>query len=142
MKMKLKRVEHIGIVVKNLDEAIRRYETIFGLGLDSIEHLEKHRVKIALFPIGESLIELIEDQDPHGDYSKFISEKGEGIHHICFQVEGIEKALNELKNSGIKLLNEEPLLGHQNSKIAFLDSDETHNVLIELCEKAQPIERR
>lgn len=139
--MKLVRIEHIGIVVKNLDETIRFYKNILGLRLDSIEHLEEHKIKIALFPIGESLIELIEDLDPYGDYSKFISERGEGIHHICFQVEGIEKTLNELKNMGIKLLNEEPLLGHQNSKIAFIDSGET-NVLVELCEKGEQIERR
>ncbi len=135
--MKLLRIEHIGVVVKNLDEAIRRYENVLGLKLDAIENLEKHKIRIGLFPVGESLIELIEDQDSHGDYSKFIKEKGEGMHHICFQVEGIEKVLNELKSIGIKLLNEESSLGHQNSKIAFLDPSDTHNVLIELCEKAE-----
>jgi len=135
--MKLIRIEHIGIVVRNLDETIKLYKDTFGLKLDAVENLEKHKVKIALFPVGGSLIELIEDQDPHGDYSKFISEKGEGIHHICFQVEGIAKTLAELKNVGIRLLNEEPILGHQNSKIAFLDPSGTHNVLIELCEKAE-----
>jgi len=135
--MKLTRVEHIGIVVKNLEDSIKIYKKILGLRLETIEYLKEHKVKIALFSIGETLIELIEDQDPNGEYSQSITEKGEGVHHICFQVKDIVTALRELKQIGVKLHHEEPQRGHQNSKIAFFDLEGLMDVTIELCEKPE-----
>lgn len=133
--MKLKQIEHIGIVVKNLNSAIDKYRDILGLKLDAIEYIEEHNVKIALFSIGEVLIEFIEDQDPDGKYSEFIREKGQGIHHICFEVDDIDNAFKEMNRPDVKLHSNGPLPGHQQSRIAFLNLEDMENITIELCEK-------
>jgi methylmalonyl-CoA/ethylmalonyl-CoA epimerase len=132
-----RRLEHIGIVVKDLSDAVRTYTEILGLKLEKIEYLKEHKVRIALLPIGETLIELIEDQDPHGDYSTFLIEKGQGVHHICFQVDNISQTLAELKKTSVNLHQEEPVMGHNSSRIAFFDFGNEDDLVIELCERPE-----
>jgi methylmalonyl-CoA/ethylmalonyl-CoA epimerase len=105
--------------------------------VEEVEDHEGHKIRIALLPVGESMVELIEDQDRHGPYSTFIATRGEGIHHICFEVRDIDAALKELKQAGVPLHNEEPVGGHQNSRILFFNPPGRKDMLIELCEKAE-----
>lgn len=133
--MKLQRLEHVGVVVKNLDNSIAFFRDVLGLRLGEIEYLEEHKIKIALLPLGETMVELIEDQDGHGPYSRFVAEKGEGVHHLCFEVGDINAALDELRRAGADLHNEAPVRGHQNCKILFFNPPGNREMLIELSER-------
>jgi len=133
--MNLTHIEHIGIAVKNLDEAIKFYEEILGLKCYSIEEVADQKVKTAFFQIGQTKIELLETTDPEGPIGKFIAKRGEGIHHIAFATDGLKKAINEINEKGIKLIDEEPRKGAEGLNIAFLHPKSTFGVLTELCEK-------
>lgn len=132
--MKPSHIEHIGIAVKNLDEAIPYYEQILGTACYAVEEVKDQKVKTAFFKVGQTKIELLESTDPEGPVGKFIEKKGEGIHHIAFAVEGLEAALDEVRESGIKLIDEKPRLGAEGLHIAFLHPKSTFGVLTELCE--------
>jgi methylmalonyl-CoA/ethylmalonyl-CoA epimerase len=118
--------EHIGIAVKNLKDAIKVYEAL-GLKVESIEAVEEQKVTTAFIPCGSVNLELLE--------AKFIEKRGEGIHHISIRVPDIQARLNELKENGIRLVDETPRKGAHNSKIAFIHPKAMKGVLIELCEK-------
>ena len=133
--MKLTHIEHIGIAVKNLEDSIKFYENILGLKCYSIEEVKDQKVKTAFFEIGQTKIELLESTDPEGPIGKFIAKRGEGIHHIAYSAENLSSSLNELKNKGIKLIDENPRLGAEGFNIAFLHPKDTFGVLTELCEK-------
>ena len=130
----IKKISHIGIAVKDLDEAVRFYREALHLEVEGIEEVKDQKVKIAFIPVGESRIELLESTDPEGPIAKFITKRGEGIHHLAFEVEGIEEALQELKGSGVRLVDEKPRIGAHKAKIAFLHPRSTRGVLLELCE--------
>ncbi len=132
--MKPTHIEHIGIAVKSLDEAIPFYEKLLGTSCYSIEEVVDQRVKTAFFKIGQTKIELLESTDPEGPVGKFIEKKGEGIHHIAFAVQGIESALEEAKAAGIRLIDEVPRKGAEGLHIAFMHPKSTFGVLTELCE--------
>ncbi len=132
--MKLTHIEHIGIAVKNLEESIRYYEDILGLECYAVEEVKDQKVKTAFFMLGETKIELLESTDPEGPIGKFIEKKGEGVHHLAFAVDGIEKALDELKNKGVQLVDQQPRKGAEGLDIAFLHPKSTKGVLTELCE--------
>jgi len=127
-------LEHIGIAVQKIDEALQVFESILGLKLEKTLTLEAQRVKIAFLQVGETKIELLEPTDKEGTVAKFLEKKGEGIHHIAFKVTNIEEMLKQLKEKGITLIDEKPRKGVECSKIAFLHPKSTRNVLIELCE--------
>lgn len=133
--MNLSHIEHFGIAVKNLDEAIKFYEEILGLKCYAVEGVADQKVKTAFFQIGQTKIELLESTDPEGPIGKFIENRGEGIHHIAYAVKGLESSLEELKSKGIKLIDEKPRRGAEGLNIAFLHPKTTNGVLIELCEK-------
>jgi len=133
--MKLTHIEHIGIAVKNLEDSIKFYENILGLKCYSIEEVKDQKVKTAFFEIGQTKIELLESTDPEGSIGKFIAKRGEGIHHIAYASENLSSSLIELKNKGIKLIDENPRLGAEGLNIAFLHPKDTFCVLTELCEK-------
>ncbi len=133
--MKLTHIEHIGIAVKNLEESIKFYEDILGLKCYSIEEVKDQKVKTAFFEIGQTKIELLESTDPEGPIGKYIVKRGEGIHHISYAAEGLQTSLKELKQKGIKLIDENPRLGAEGFNIAFLHPKDTFGVLTELCEK-------
>jgi methylmalonyl-CoA/ethylmalonyl-CoA epimerase len=132
--MKIKRIEHVAIAVKSMAKAREIFENKLGLPFEYEEHLPQYNTKLAMFPVGESYIELLESDRAETETSKWISEHGEGLFHICLEVEDIEGALAELKAKGVKLIDEKPRIGHANSRIAFLDPKSTNDVVIELVE--------
>ena len=132
------KLEHIGIAVKNLKEAIKIYEA-FGLQVDSIEAVEEQKVTTAFIPCGSVNLELLEAIGNEGPVAKFIEKRGEGIHHISLRVKNIEASLDKLKEKGIRLVDETPRKGAHNSKIAFIHPKATKGVLIELVEKQEEI---
>ncbi|MDA8213510.1 MAG: methylmalonyl-CoA epimerase [Clostridia bacterium] len=129
------KVDHIGIAVKSIDEALKLYQDILGLKLVETEVVEEQKVKVAFLPVGDSEIELLESTTPDGPVAKFIEAKGEGIQHIAFRVNNIEQALADLKAKGVRLIDEKPRRGAGGAKIAFLHPKGTHGTLIELCER-------
>jgi methylmalonyl-CoA/ethylmalonyl-CoA epimerase len=135
LNMKPEYIEHIGIAVKNLAEAISFYENFLGLKCYSIEEVKEQKVKTAFFLVGQTKIELLESTDPEGPVSKFIEKKGEGIHHIAFAVQGLENTLYELEQKGMSLIDKTPRKGAEGLHIAFLHPKSTMGVLTELCEK-------
>ena len=128
-------LDHIGIAVSNLNEALRIYEGILGLKLVKIKTVEEQRVKVAMLLAGETKIELLEPTNEESPVAKFIAKKGEGIHHIALIVSDIDGSLEEMKRRGIALIDEKPRIGFEGHKIAFLHPKSTKNVLVELCEK-------
>ncbi|MEG3070694.1 MAG: methylmalonyl-CoA epimerase [Peptococcaceae bacterium] len=130
----LKKIDHIGVAVKDLAEATKFYETL-GLKSAGTEVVEEQKVKVAFFPVGESEVELLESTEPDGPIAKFIERKGAGIQHVAFRVDNIEKALAELKEKGVRLIDEKPRYGAGGARIAFLHPKSTFGVLIELCER-------
>lgn len=132
--MKATHIEHLGIAVANLEESIKYYENVLGLTCYKIEEVADQKVKTAFFKIGDTKIELLESTAPDGPIGKFIEKKGEGIHHIAFAVENLEGALADVKEKGIKLIDETPRMGAEGLHIAFLHPKSTHGVLTEFCE--------
>ena len=132
--MNLTHIEHIGIAVKNLNEAIKFYEEILGLKCYATEEVKDQKVMTAFFQIGQTKIELLESTDPEGPIGKFITNRGEGIHHIAFATDKLNSSLQELKEKGIKLIDENPRKGAEGLNIAFLHPKVTFGVLTELCE--------
>jgi methylmalonyl-CoA/ethylmalonyl-CoA epimerase len=130
--MKIKRVEHIAIAVNALGPSIDLLRNTFGLTLEYEEQIGQTR--LAMLPVGETYIELLEGQGPESGVTRWIGEKGPGLFHICFEVEDIDAALAELKQKGVGLRDETPRIGHGGARIAFLDPASTGNVLIELAE--------
>ena len=132
--MNLTHIEHIGIAVRNLEESIKYYENILGLKCYSIEEIKDQKVRTAFFKVGQTKIELLESTEDEGPIGKFIEKKGEGVHHIAFHVNNIEKSLQEIEQKGIKLIDKEPRKGAEGLDIAFLHPKFTGGVLTELCE--------
>lgn len=132
--MKPSHIEHIGIAVSNLKEAIAFYENVLGLKCYSIEEVPDQKVRTAFFMVGQTKIELLESTDPEGPIGKFVEKRGEGIHHIAFAVENIEEQLVHVENQGIRLIDSKPRKGAEGLDIAFLHPKSTSGVLIELCE--------
>ncbi len=132
--MKIKRIEHVAIAVKSMANAREIFEGKLGLPLEYEEHLPQYSTRLAMFPVGQTYIELLESDRWDTETSKWIDKHGEGLFHICLEVEDIESALAELKSKGVKLIDQTPRIGHANSRIAFLDPKSTNDVLIELVE--------
>ncbi len=132
--MKPTHIEHIGIAVKNLQEAIAFYESVLGFTCYAIEEVAEQKVRTAFFKVGDTKIELLESTDPEGPVGKFLENKGEGVHHIAFAVEGLAVALPALEEKGIRLIDKTPRKGAEGLNIAFLHPKSTFGVLTELCE--------
>ena len=131
--MKIERIEHIGIAVNNLEEAIGFYEKILNLTCYAIEEVADQKVRTAFFKVGDTKIELLESTDPEGPVGKFIEKKGEGVHHIAFAVENIEEALAETAAKGVRLIDQTPRIGAEGLRIGFLHPKNTMGVLTEFC---------
>lgn len=131
----IKKIDHIGIAVKSIEEAAKFYKGILGLEIKGIEVVEEQKVKTAFIPIGDSEVELLESTSDDGPIAKFIEKRGEGIQHIALQVDDIEKTLEELKQKGVKLIDEVPRYGAGGAKIAFVHPKTACGVLMELCER-------
>jgi len=132
--MKISHIEHIGIAVSNLDEAISYYEGVLGLSCYAVEEVADQKVKTAFFKVGDTKIELLESTDPEGPIGKFIENKGPGIHHIAFCVDAVNDALQESESKGIRLIDKTSRKGAEGLNIAFLHPKSTGGVLTELCE--------
>ena len=128
-------VDHIGIAVQNLEEALEIFEKKLGLKLEGVHEIKEQRVKAAMLLAGETKIELLEPIGQEGPVARFLEKRGEGFHHIAFKVKNIEGLLAQLKEKGIILVNEKPRVGVKGAKIAFLHPKSTKNVLVELCEE-------
>ena len=127
------KINHIGIAVQNIDRALKLYTEALGLEVKDIEIVAEQKVRTAIIPVGESKIELLESTDPEGVIAKHIEKRGEGLHHIAFEVSDIEEALSRLKDKGIPLVDEKPRRGVEDTRIAFLHPKET-KALIELVQ--------
>jgi methylmalonyl-CoA epimerase len=136
----IKKIDHIGIAVKNLSDAINTYKRLYGLDPIKIETLKDSKVNVAFIPLGEVLIELLEPVEPgEGRIGRFLEEKGEGFHHIAFRVEGILGTLERLIKMDVPLRDKKPRDGGDNSKIAFIEPASTQNVLTELVERDREV---
>ena len=133
--MELKRVDHVGIAVKDLDEAVKFYETAIGLKATGYEGGEEQKVKVAFLPCGDSELELLESTEPDGPIARFIEKNGPGIQHIAIRVDNIDKALEELKAKEVRLIDQTPRYGAGGARIAFVHPKATGGVLLELCER-------
>ncbi len=133
--MKILKVEHIGVAVKNNDAAKKLFGDILGLHYTKSETVAEQKVNTTFFEVGETHVELLEATSPDSTIAKYIEKKGEGIQHIAFLVDNIEESLEELKAGGVQLIDEKPRRGAGGAKIAFLHPKSTFGVLIELCEK-------
>ncbi len=133
--MNISHIEHLGIAVKSIEEALPYYEGVLGLKCYAIEEVADQKVKTAFFQVGQTKIELLESTDPEGPVGKFIEKKGQGIHHIAFSVaDGVEEALKEAEEKGVQLIDKAPRKGAEGLNIAFLHPKSTMGVLTELCE--------
>ena len=128
-------VDHIGIAVKSIDEALKFWQDSLGIKCTGVEEVAEQRVKTAFLPLGETEVELLEATSDESPVAKFIEKKGEGIHHIAIRVENLEKALEAMKEKGIRLIDEVPRYGAGGARIAFVHPKGTGGVLLELSER-------
>lgn len=131
----MKQIEHIGIAVKNIENANELYAKLFGKPSYKTEVVTSEGVKTSFFKVGDNKIELLEGLDENSIISRFIEKKGEGIHHIAFEVENINEEINRLKAEGFVILNDVPKQGADNKLVVFLHPKSANGVLIELCQE-------
>ena len=130
----LNKIDHIGIAVNSLEEVIKTYRNGFGLEPDHTEQIDEQKVKVACYKIGDSNIEYLEPTAEDSPIAGFLRKKGNGIHHIAYNVTNLQQKLAELKSKGFQLINETPRNGAGGTKIAFIHPKSTDGILIELCE--------
>jgi methylmalonyl-CoA/ethylmalonyl-CoA epimerase len=133
--MNVTHIEHIGIAVKDLQAAMDYYERVLGLSCYRIEEVADQKVKTAFFQVGQTKIELLESTEAGGPIANFIEKRGEGLHHLAFAVQGIESALAQAQEQGLRLIDERPRAGAEEMQIAFIHPRSTFGTLTELCEK-------
>lgn len=133
--MKLKNIDHIGIAVNSIEEALGFWEQTLGIELHGVETVEEQKVKTAFLPVDDTEIELLEATDPESPVAKFIEKKGETIHHIAIRVDDLEAAIEEMKAKGVKMIDEKPRIGAGGARIAFVHPKASRGVLLELCER-------
>lgn len=131
------KIDHLGIAVDNLEEAVHLYRDILGLEFAGEEVVAEQKVKTAFFPLGESSLELLEPTDPESPIAKFLAKRGPGIHHIALRVDDVAQSIAEMKAKGMRMIDEEPRRGAHGAKIAFIHPKSTPGVLLELCQRDQ-----
>jgi len=129
------KIDHIGIAVKDLKEGIANYVGILGIQCTGTEEIAEQKVRVAMIPVGDVNIELLESTAPDGPVARFIERKGEGFHHIAFRVSDIRAEIERLKERGVRLIDQEPRIGAHGAKIAFIHPKSTGGVLMELVER-------
>jgi methylmalonyl-CoA/ethylmalonyl-CoA epimerase len=132
----VKAVNHVGIAVRSIEAHRPFYETTLGAGFEGFEDVPNQKVRVGIFRIGDVRIELLEPTDPASTVAAFLEKRGEGLHHIAFTVAGIEDRIAELKNEGLRMIDEAPRPGAHHMRIAFIHPKSTSGVLTELCEPA------
>lgn len=131
----MNKIEHIGIAVKNLEEANKTYKAILGVESYKTEKVESEGVDTSFFKVGDSKIELLAATNPESPIAKFLEKRGEGIHHLAFNVEDIQSEIERLKGEGFVLLNDFPKSGADNKLVAFMHPKSANGVLVELCQE-------
>ena len=131
----MRKIEHLGIAVKNLDEANRLFKRLLGVDRYKEEEVGGEGVNASFFMVGETKIELLEASRSDSPIARFLDKKGEGIHHVAFDVDDIYQEMARLKQEGFEILNEEPKTGADNKLVVFLHPRSTHGVLVELCQE-------
>ena len=131
----IKHIEHIGIAVENIEEALKTYENLLGVSCYKTEIVESELVRTAFLKIGDSKIELLEAMDPVSPIGKFLAKKGEGFHHIAFEVDDIHAEIKRLRSLGFEMIHESPKPGADNKLIAFLHPKSTQKLLVEICQE-------
>ena len=132
--MLIKKIHHIAMVVPDINEALTFWQDALGLDLSHVEDVPAQEPKVAFLPTGGSEVELVEPTSDTSGMARYMAKRGPGIHHICFEVEGIEGILAQLKAKGVQLINEEPTIGAGGKKVAFIHPKSTGGVLVELYE--------
>jgi methylmalonyl-CoA/ethylmalonyl-CoA epimerase len=130
----LKKINHIAVAVNNLEEAAKFYQNVLGLTLTGVEVVAAQKTKVGFFKIGESNIELVQPSEPDSPLVKFLETKGQGIHHICFEVDDVEAEVKAFLEKGAAMVDQKPRPGAHNTKVAFMHPKSSNGVLIELCE--------
>ncbi len=130
----IKKIDHIGIAVSDLEEALKLYRDVLGLKVEKTEEFEG--MKIAFIPIGDTEFELLQPTDPNGALAKFVEKRGEGVQHIALRVDDVEKSLEELKAKGLQAIDQKPRPGAGGATIAFFHPKSTKGVLMEICQPA------
>jgi len=132
--LSIRKISHIGIAVRDLDQQVAFYRDVLGLTFEGTEVIEDQRVKVAIFRVGEAAIELLEPTSPDSPVARHLDKKGEGIHHLAYDVEDIQQTLDNLKHRGARLIDQSPRKGAHGKSIAFIHPKSTFGVLTELCE--------
>ncbi|MDZ7290053.1 MAG: methylmalonyl-CoA epimerase [candidate division KSB1 bacterium] len=132
----IEKIDHLGIAVRNLDEAIARYTVLCGKPPDHLEEVTSQQVKVAMFEIGESRLELLMATSPASPIAKFLDKRGEGMHHICFKVPNLQDALARMSAGGMEIISEVSSEGAGGSRVAFLHPKSLMGVMVELVERA------
>ncbi len=133
--MKILKIDHIGIAVKDLAASLKFYSQVLGLEVVGTEVVPEQQVKVAFLPCGDSELELLESTTPEGPIAKFIEKRGEGVQHIALRVDDLEEALEMMREKGLRLIDEKPRYGAGGARIAFLHPKATQGVLLELTER-------
>ncbi|MHB8945132.1 MAG: methylmalonyl-CoA epimerase [Bacillota bacterium] len=132
-----RRIDHLGIAVRSIDQALGFYRDALGLTVDHIETITEQKVKAAMLPVGESRLELMEPTDPAGAVGKFLETRGEGLQHVAIGVDDIEAALARARESGARLIDEKPRIGAGGAMVAFIHPKSSFGVLIELVQRGK-----
>ena len=132
--MTIRKISHIGIAVRDLDQQVAFYRDVMGLAYEGTEVVQDQQVRVAIFRVGESAIELLEPTSPQSPVARHLDKKGEGIHHLAYDVEGIQQTLENLQQKGARLIDQSPRDGAHGKRIAFIHPKSTFGVLTELCE--------
>ncbi len=135
--MTILRVDHIAIVVPEIDSALNFWQEALGLPLEHVEEISEQETAVAMLPVGESEVELVQPTSETSGMAQYMAKRGPGLHHICFEVDDIEATLAELKAKGIRLINEEPVIGAGGKKVAFVHPKSASGVLVELSQSEQ-----
>jgi methylmalonyl-CoA/ethylmalonyl-CoA epimerase len=132
----VKSLNHVGIAVRSIDDQRPYYEDVLGAKFEGYEDVPSQKVRVGFFRVENVRLELLESTDPEGPIAKFLEKRGEGLHHLAFTVDDIQQRIDDLKQSGVKMIDESPRGGAHHMQIAFLHPKSSHGVLTELCEAA------
>jgi len=133
----MKKIDHIGVAVHSLEESIPLYRDVFGMHLHAVEVVEEQKVKVAMFEVGDVHIELLEPTSPESPIAKFLEKNGQGMHHICYEVEDVDASLATIASKGVRLIDQASRPGAGGKRVGFLHPKSTGSVLIELNSDSQ-----
>jgi len=136
------KIDHLGIAVKSIDTSLTFYRDVLGIEVSGRENVDDQGVTVALLPVGDSRIELLQPSADESPVGRFIAKRGEGLHHICYEVEDLESKLSEMKSSGVRVLEGYPRRGAEGKLVAFLHPASANGVLVELVQKADASEEK